>query len=145
VRKQDAEHGKPRGVIARLDQVAHLLAGPWEGLEADRPEALCDLRVAQCALELGLRCDELRHETSSLPLLIHAEDSSHAPLLREEPFELTLSRRTQLRDRKLGHLAPQDDETVISANIGCIQHLQSGTATPVRHWVEVLDDALNRG
>jgi hypothetical protein len=27
----------------------------------------------------------------------------------------------------------------------CIQHLQSGTATPVRHWVEVLDDALNRG
>jgi glycolate oxidase iron-sulfur subunit len=51
----------------------------------------------------------------------------------------------QLRDRKLGHLAPQDDETVISANIGCIQHLQSGTATPVRHWVEVLDDALNRG
>ncbi len=52
---------------------------------------------------------------------------------------------TQLRDRKLGHLAPADDETVISANIGCIQHLQSGTATPVRHWVEVLDDALNRG
>ena len=52
---------------------------------------------------------------------------------------------TQLRDRKLGHLAPADDETLISANIGCIQHLQSGTATPVRHWVEVLDDALNRG
>jgi glycolate oxidase iron-sulfur subunit len=51
----------------------------------------------------------------------------------------------QLRDRKLGHLAPADDETLISANIGCIQHLQSGTATPVRHWVEVLDDALNRG
>ena len=50
----------------------------------------------------------------------------------------------QLRDRKLGHLAPADDETIISANIGCIQHLQSGTATPVRHWVEVLDDALNR-
>ena len=52
---------------------------------------------------------------------------------------------TQLRERKLGHLAPADDETLISANIGCIQHLQSGTATPVRHWVEVLDDALNRG
>jgi glycolate oxidase iron-sulfur subunit len=51
----------------------------------------------------------------------------------------------QLLDRKLGHLAPQDDETIISANIGCIQHLQSGTTTPVRHWVEVLDDALNRG
>ena len=31
---------------------------------------------------------------------------------------------------------------ILSGNIGCIQHLQSGTATPVRHWVEVLDDAL---
>jgi glycolate oxidase iron-sulfur subunit len=26
--------------------------------------------------------------------------------------------------------------------MGCIQHLQSGTATPVRHWVEILDEAL---
>jgi glycolate oxidase iron-sulfur subunit len=48
----------------------------------------------------------------------------------------------QLRDRKLSHLAPLEAQTIISANIGCIQHLQSGTTTPVRHWVEVLDDAL---
>jgi glycolate oxidase iron-sulfur subunit len=31
---------------------------------------------------------------------------------------------------------------ITSANIGCITHLQSGTETPVRHWVEILDDAL---
>ncbi len=48
----------------------------------------------------------------------------------------------ELRDRKLRHLAPLDAQAIVSANIGCIQHLQSGTATPVRHWVEVLDDAL---
>jgi glycolate oxidase iron-sulfur subunit len=48
----------------------------------------------------------------------------------------------QLRARKLGHLAPQADETIVSANVGCIQHLQAGTETPVRHWIEVLDDAL---
>jgi glycolate oxidase iron-sulfur subunit len=48
----------------------------------------------------------------------------------------------QLRDRKLGHLAGLQAEAIISANIGCITHLQSGTATPVRHWVEVLDEAL---
>ena len=47
-----------------------------------------------------------------------------------------------LRDRKLGHLAELEPEVIVSANIGCIQHLQSGTTTPVRHWVEVLDDAL---
>ena len=49
----------------------------------------------------------------------------------------------QLRDRKLGNLAPLEPQTIISANVGCIQHLQSGTATPVRHWVEVLDAALS--
>jgi glycolate oxidase iron-sulfur subunit len=48
----------------------------------------------------------------------------------------------QLRDRKLGHLQEAKPAQIISANIGCITHLQSGTATPVRHWVEVLDDAL---
>ncbi len=47
-----------------------------------------------------------------------------------------------LRDRKLAHLAPLQPQAIVSANIGCIGHLQSGTTTPVRHWVEVLDDAL---
>jgi glycolate oxidase iron-sulfur subunit len=49
-----------------------------------------------------------------------------------------------LRDRKLGPLGELAPETIVSANIGCIQHLQSGTTIPVRHWVEVLDDALAR-
>jgi glycolate oxidase iron-sulfur subunit len=51
---------------------------------------------------------------------------------------------TALRDRKLTQLAALAPETIVSANIGCIQHLQGGTATPVRHWIEVLDDALVR-
>ena len=48
----------------------------------------------------------------------------------------------QLRDRKLKALAPVRAGTIVSANIGCIQHLQSGSQRPVRHWVEVLDEAL---
>ena len=48
----------------------------------------------------------------------------------------------QLRDRKLAQLQPLQAQAIVSANVGCIQHLQSGTETPVRHWVEVLDDAL---
>jgi glycolate oxidase iron-sulfur subunit len=47
-----------------------------------------------------------------------------------------------LRDRKLAQLRPLQAEAIVSANVGCIQHLQSGTMTPVRHWVEVLDDLL---
>ena len=52
----------------------------------------------------------------------------------------------QLRDRKLKNLdstfGPDKPDTIASANIGCITHLQSGTATPVRHWIELLDEAL---
>jgi glycolate oxidase iron-sulfur subunit len=48
-----------------------------------------------------------------------------------------------LRDRKLTNLAKVDADCVLSANVGCIQHLQSGTSTPVMHWIEMLDGALN--
>ncbi|AVS72812.1 glycolate oxidase subunit GlcF [Paracidovorax cattleyae] len=55
----------------------------------------------------------------------------------------------QLRDRKLGALdeacAEEPPAAILSANIGCITHLQSGTQVPVRHWVEVLDEALRPG
>jgi glycolate oxidase iron-sulfur subunit len=49
---------------------------------------------------------------------------------------------TQLRDRKLGALGELEPRCILSANVGCIQHLQSGTKTPVKHWIELLDEAL---
>ncbi|MEY3740069.1 MAG: hypothetical protein RLZZ192_745 [Pseudomonadota bacterium] len=49
---------------------------------------------------------------------------------------------TSLRDRKLGHLKSAQPDVMLSSNIGCIGHLQSGTDTPVRHWIEVVDAAL---
>ncbi len=48
----------------------------------------------------------------------------------------------RLRDRKLQNLSALQADCIVSANVGCILHLQSGTTTPVRHWVEVLDEAL---
>ena len=49
---------------------------------------------------------------------------------------------TSLRDRKLGHLNAAQPDIMLSSNIGCIGHLQSGTDTPVRHWIEVVDSSL---
>jgi glycolate oxidase iron-sulfur subunit len=48
----------------------------------------------------------------------------------------------QLRERKLGHISTLEPQAIISANIGCITHLQSGTRTPVKHWIELLDQCL---
>jgi glycolate oxidase iron-sulfur subunit len=49
---------------------------------------------------------------------------------------------TQLRDRKLANLAMLEPEIIASANVGCIKHLQSGTATPVKHWIELLNQVV---
>ncbi|WP_449371631.1 glycolate oxidase subunit GlcF [Thiomonas sp.] len=48
-----------------------------------------------------------------------------------------------LRNRKLQHLAETAPQRIVSGNIGCIQHLQTGTTIPVLHWVELLDEALH--
>ncbi len=48
----------------------------------------------------------------------------------------------KLRDNKLKNLEATDPEMIVSANIGCLTHLQSGTDTPVRHWIELIDQAL---
>jgi glycolate oxidase iron-sulfur subunit len=48
----------------------------------------------------------------------------------------------QLRDNKLKNLQATKPEMIVSANIGCVTHLQSGTTTPVRHWIELIDGAL---
>ncbi len=50
----------------------------------------------------------------------------------------------QLRDQKLDALAPLQANVIASGNVGCITHLQSGSSIPVRHWIEILDDALTR-
>ena len=49
----------------------------------------------------------------------------------------------ELKKRKLGHLEAGKPDLICSANVGCLTHLQSGTATPVRHWVEVIDEVLS--
>ena len=48
----------------------------------------------------------------------------------------------RLRKNKLAALGAGSAEVFVTANIGCQTHLQSGTATPVRHWIELIDERL---
>ena len=50
---------------------------------------------------------------------------------------------TQLRNNKLQALSDNSPDVIATANIGCLLHLQSGTQTPVKHWIEVLDESLD--
>jgi len=44
----------------------------------------------------------------------------------------------QLLSNKLGNLEENKPDLIVTANIGCQLHLQTGTATPVKHWLELL-------
>jgi glycolate oxidase iron-sulfur subunit len=46
-----------------------------------------------------------------------------------------------LKANKLAALQGGNPDVIASANIGCITHLQSGTDRPVRHWIELIDEA----
>src|SRR5258708_39075254 len=47
----------------------------------------------------------------------------------------------ELRERKLARLHDTAPQAIATANLGCLAHLQGATSTPVRHWVELLDEA----
>jgi len=49
-----------------------------------------------------------------------------------------------LRERKQAALHAGRPQTVATANIGCLMHLQVGSQVPVRHWIELLDERLTR-
>jgi glycolate oxidase iron-sulfur subunit len=45
----------------------------------------------------------------------------------------------RLRANKLAALGAGKPEAIATANIGCLSHLQGGSGTPVRHWIELLE------
>ena len=45
----------------------------------------------------------------------------------------------QLKTNKLKNLQASNPEMIVTANIGCLMHLQKGTKIPVKHWVELLE------
>lgn len=55
-------------------------------------------------------------------------------------LQADLSRK--LRDNKIRALEATGADVIVSANMACQQHLQTGTKMPVLHWIEILDRAL---
>ena len=56
-------------------------------------------------------------------------------------FQPELSK--QLKVNKLNNLLASTPEMIVTANIGCLMHLQKDNKIPVKHWVELLDNQPN--
>ena len=50
----------------------------------------------------------------------------------------------RLRVNKLAALHTGSPQKIATANIGCLAHLQSGTQTRVAHWIQLLEERLDR-
>jgi glycolate oxidase iron-sulfur subunit len=50
----------------------------------------------------------------------------------------------ELRRRKLQSLTADGPELIATANIGCLTHLAETSPVAVRHWIELVDEALRR-
>ena len=97
-----------------------------------------------CTLQHGQKLSgKLESLLQGLGLQLPAVAESHLCCGSAGTYSLLQpSLATSLRDRKLANLLQSQAQIILSANIGCISHLQTGTAVPVWHWIEWLDQAL---
>jgi glycolate oxidase iron-sulfur subunit len=100
-----------------------------------------------CTLQHGLK---IRGRVEALLAAMGAElvpvRDSHLCCGSAGTYSLLQTELSQtLRARRLDALLEKQPEAVLSANIGCIAHLQSGTTTSVRHWIEWVDETLSAG
>jgi glycolate oxidase iron-sulfur subunit len=51
----------------------------------------------------------------------------------------------RLLDNKLACLEQDPPDVIATANVGCQMHLASRAAHPVRHWIELIDEAMRQG
>jgi glycolate oxidase iron-sulfur subunit len=50
----------------------------------------------------------------------------------------------ELRRRKIAALTPGTPDVIATGNIGCLEHLRPASPVPVRHWIELVAEALDR-
>ena len=97
-----------------------------------------------CTLQHGLKLkDTLEQLLSALGAQLLAVEEPHLCCGSAGTYSLlqpTLA--LELRTRKLAHLLHGQPDMILSANIGCISHLAAGTALPLRHWIEWVDDIV---
>ncbi|MDP9691354.1 UNVERIFIED_ORG: glycolate oxidase iron-sulfur subunit [Pseudomonas mohnii] len=125
-----------------MDLVEVLRAEPLEnlGIKGDRRLAFhcpCTLQHAQ---KLGGAVEGV---LVRLGFSLTEVPDSHLCCGSAGTYSLTqpeLSR--QLRDNKLNALESGNPEVIVTANIGCQTHLDGAGRTPVRHWIELVEEAL---
>jgi len=93
-----------------------------------------------CTLQHGMKLNHLIEPIlSQCGFTVHAFKDKHLCCGSAGTYSITQKALSQqLLTNKLGHIEKVDADMIVTANIGCQLHLQSGTSTPVKHWLELL-------
>ncbi len=92
-----------------------------------------------CTLQHGMKLNNLIEPIlSQCGYTVHSFKDKHLCCGSAGTYSITQkSLSQQLLANKLGHIDNVSAEMIVTANIGCQLHLQSGTSTPVKHWLEL--------
>jgi glycolate oxidase iron-sulfur subunit len=98
-----------------------------------------------CTLQHGQQLrGNVEHLLAALGIEVRLPADSHLCCGSAGTYSLTQPKLSYaLRDQKLERLHAQEPQVIVSANVGCIAHLQSGTSTPVAHWIELVEHMLS--
>ncbi|MBN3813400.1 glycolate oxidase subunit GlcF [Paraburkholderia sp. Ac-20347] len=97
-----------------------------------------------CTLQHGQQLrGGVEHVLRALGLDVRLPVDSHLCCGSAGTYSITQPRLSYtLRNQKVDRLKALEPQLIVSANIGCIAHLQSGTAIPVTHWIELIEHML---
>jgi glycolate oxidase iron-sulfur subunit len=149
LRHDPAYAEKARVVSERVRDVAQIIE---EHLPALRTRARCppgSSRIAfqsPCTLQHGLRLDgTVRSLLAGLGAELLPVADSHQCCGSAGTYSiLQATMSNALRERKLATLTKAGPQEILSANVGCISHLAAASDVPVRHWIEWVDEVVNR-
>jgi len=129
---------------ARAEKVSALYRDPGEILAKENIKTTAtDKRIAfhpPCTLQHGLKLDGVIETLlSSMGFELVAFRDKHLCCGSAGTYSITQKQlSTRLLENKLSAIETNAPDLIVTANIGCQTHLQSGTNTPVRHWLELL-------
>ncbi|MNO39109.1 Lactate utilization protein A [compost metagenome] len=136
------------GKAARVSALSKDLVQVLQGEPLEQLGAHSDLRLAfhcpctlQHALKLGGAVESV---LTRLGFHLTAVPDSHLCCGSAGTYSITQPELSQqLRDNKLNALESGQPQVIATANIGCQTHLDGAARTPVRHWIELVEDAID--
>jgi glycolate oxidase iron-sulfur subunit len=92
-----------------------------------------------CTLQHGMKLNNLIEPIlNQCGYTVHSFKDKHLCCGSAGTYSITQKELSQqLLSNKLGHINNTEADMIVTANIGCQLHLQSGTDTPVKHWLEL--------